>query len=162
MKVRIYTDGACSCNPGPGGWSYLVSAKEKIIIRSGGENNTTNNRMELLAVVKSLQKMLKKWKTINKHNDFNEIEILSDSAYVVNAVNMNWLQSWKQKKWKTSNNEDVKNVDLWKQLDELFYNFKKMHIIISFTKVKGHAGNTFNEMCDEAARKEVQKIKGEC
>lgn len=157
----MYTDGACSCNPGPGGWAYLVSAKDKIIIKSGNEIATTNNRMELLAVVSGLSKMFDKWNRLNKRNDFNVIEVISDSAYVVNAINMNWLNSWKLRRWKTSNDEDVKNVDLWKRLDEILHKFKKLNIEIVFTKVKGHSGNTFNEMCDEAARKEVLKIKGE-
>ena len=157
----MYTDGACSCNPGPGGWAYLVSIKDKIIIKSGNEKCTTNNRMELLAVVFGLSKIFDKWDKLNKNNDFNQIEVLSDSAYVINAINMNWINSWKMKNWKTSSDEDVKNVDLWKSLDKILHNFKKLNIEITFTKVKGHSGNAFNEMCDEVARSEILKVKGE-
>ena len=142
--IQIYTDGACSYNPGPGGWGAILiyNGVEKRI--SGGEPNTTNNRMELLAVINGLSCLKEKC----------EVEIFSDSAYVVNACIQNWVDNWKANGWKKQKNS-IKNLELWKQLDSLvnFHNVK-------FIKVKGHSDNVYNNECDKMAREQVDKILG--
>ena len=141
-KVTIYTDGACSGNPGPGGWAAILMYKgiEKEI--SGGEKNTTNNIMELTAAVRGLQ--LLKYPC--------EVQLYSDSAYVVNAFRQKWIDNWKKNNWKTASKEPVKNKELWQELDKL----TQIHQV-KFHKVKGHSDNEFNNRCDELARGEIQK-----
>ncbi len=142
-EVTIYTDGACSGNPGPGGWgSILMMGKNRKEI-SGGSANTTNNIMELTAVIEAL-KMLKRPCKVN---------IYSDSAYVVNAFVQKWIYGWMKKGWKTAGNEPVKNKELWQELYEL----TKIHDV-TFNKVKGHADNEFNNRCDELARMESARF----
>ena len=154
MKTRIFTDGACSGNPGPGGWAAIITFSEKYKILSGNEVNTTNNRMELLSVVMALFKIINEYR-----NECDEITIISDSAYVVNAINKNWLKLWKSKGWNTSQDKQIKNADLWKKLDNLLDLFEVIEIKINFEKVKGHSGNYFNELVDKKAREEVNIIK---
>jgi len=136
-KVQIYTDGACSGNPGPGGWAAILicDGKEKEI--SGREADTTNNRMEILAVVRGLEAL--------KSTDL-KIEIYSDSSYLVNAVNQNWLVNWQKNGWKTASKDPVKNKDLWQKIIELNTRYSPTYI-----KVKGHADNRYNNRCDELA-----------
>lgn len=136
-EVTIYTDGACSGNPGPGGWGAILMMGENKKEISGGSANTTNNIMELTAVIEAL-KMLKRPCKVN---------VYSDSAYVVNAFIQKWIYGWMKKGWKTSGNEPVKNKELWQELYEL----TKIHDV-TFNKVKGHADNEFNNRCDELAR----------
>lgn len=135
-KVYIYTDGACSGNPGPGGYGAILiyNGKEKEI--SGGEKNTTNNKMEMMGVIKALELLKEKC----------DVEVYSDSAYVVNSVNNKWVYSWKKNNWIKSDKSKAKNIDLWEKLLELisFHNVK-------FTKVKGHADNEYNNRCDKLA-----------
>lgn len=141
-KVTIYTDGACSGNPGPGGWGTILMYKDIKKEISGGNKNTTNNVMELTAVIEGL-KMLK----------FPcEVKIYSDSAYVVNAFTQKWIYGWLKNGWKTSNKEEVKNKELWQEL----YEFTKIHNI-EFIKVKGHSDNEYNNRCDELARNAINK-----
>lgn len=154
MKTRIFTDGACSGNPGPGGWAAIITFSEKYKILSGNEVNTTNNRMELLSVVMALFKIINEYR-----NECDEITIVSDSAYVVNAINKNWLKLWKSKGWNTSQDKPIKNADLWKKLDNLLDLFEVIEIKVNFEKVKGHSGNYFNELVDKKAREEVNIIK---
>lgn len=142
-EVTIYTDGACSGNPGPGGWGSILMMGENKKEISGGSANTTNNIMELTAVIESL-KMLKRPCKVN---------IYSDSAYVVNAFVQKWIYGWMKKGWKTASNEPVKNKELWQELYEL----TKVHDV-TFNKVKGHADNEFNNRCDELARMESAKF----
>lgn len=139
-KVIIYTDGACSGNPGPGGWGAILMYKDNKKEISGGKKNTTNNEMELTAVIEGL-KMLKYP---------CEVELYSDSAYVVNAFLQKWIDNWVKNNWKTSNKEPVKNQELWKEL----YNLTKKHKV-KFIKVKGHSDNEFNNRCDELARNAI-------
>ena len=142
-KVIIYTDGACSGNPGPGGWGSILMYKENTKEISGGEKNTTNNIMELTAVIQGL-KMLK----------FHcEVELYSDSAYVVNAFEQKWIYGWIKKNWKTASGDKVKNKELWQEL----YSLSQIHTI-KFIKVKGHADNEYNNLCDKTARGEIAKI----
>ena len=146
-KVIIYTDGACSGNPGPGGYAAIImsgTSKKEIY---GAEPNTTNNRMELMAAIEGL-------KVLNKPC---EVSLYSDSAYLVNAYNNKWIYGWKKNGWKNSSNEPVKNMDLWQEIE----NLRQVHTV-TFIKVKGHADNEFNNRCDELAVKAIQKLqKGE-
>ena len=139
-KVIIYTDGACSGNPGPGGWGTVLMYKDSKKEISGGAKETTNNIMELTAVVEGL-KMLK----------FPcEVELYSDSAYIVNAFNQGWIYNWKKKNWKTADGKDVKNKEIWQELYELTKTHK-----VAFNKVKGHSDNEYNNRCDELARNAI-------
>lgn len=142
--VTIYTDGACSGNPGPGGWGVILMHGQNKKELSGGETDTTNNRMELLAVIRGL-------KTLTKPCN---VELYSDSAYVINAFNQNWIENWQKSDWKTSSKSPVKNKDLWLELLSLL----KVHNV-KFIKVKGHSDNQFNNRCDELARNEIVKIQ---
>ncbi|MBQ8451515.1 MAG: ribonuclease HI [Clostridia bacterium] len=141
-SVEIYTDGACSGNPGPGGWgAVLLNGKHKKEI-SGFDKSTTNNQMELLAVIKALE-MLKTECTVN---------LYSDSAYVVNAINQGWLSNWQNNNWLGADKKPVKNQELWERLSNLL----DRHEVI-FHKVKGHADNELNNRCDELATGEIEK-----
>ena len=141
-KVIIYTDGACSGNPGPGGWGTILMYEGNKKEISGGNLDTTNNVMEMTAVIEGL-KMLKYP---------CEVEIYSDSAYVVNAFNQHWIDGWKKKGWKNSSKEDVKNRELWEEMDRLIQNHN-----VTFIKVKGHSDNEYNNRCDELARNAIPK-----
>lgn len=116
---------------------------------------TTNNCMELKAVVRVLDELT----ILDCFKDLTHVEINSDSAYVVNAINQKWLQNWKRNNWKTTDGGNVKNCELWKSLDNILEMYKKDKIKITFTKVKGHSGNTFNEMVDKLAKREVENLK---
>ena len=141
-KVTIYTDGACSGNPGPGGWGAILMAGGKSREISGGEAHTTNNRMELMAVIKSLGLLTRPC----------EVDLYSDSAYVVNAFNQNWIEGWQKKGWVNSAKNPVANRDLWEKLIDLCNTHK-----VTFIKVKGHADNEYNNRCDELAVAESAK-----
>lgn len=149
MKVRIYTDGACSENPGPGGWASVWICDDNIKVKSGCNPKTTNNQMELTAVVVSLRRI------VSNHCKGDTYEVYSDSAYVVNSINNNWIDRWRLNGWKTSKGDDVKNVELWMECLKLLSQMKQMGIKITFIKVKGHSGDTLNEYADEIAKKEV-------
>ncbi len=142
-EVTIYTDGACSGNPGPGGWGAILIYGENKKEISGGEKETTNNIMEITAVIESLK--LLKYPC--------DVKLYSDSAYVVNAFNNNWVESWQKNGWINSKKEEVKNKELWKELIEL----TKTHNV-TFIKVKGHSDNEFNNRCDELARDAINNI----
>ena len=139
-KVIIYTDGACSGNPGPGGWGTVLMYKEVKKEISGGAKETTNNIMELTAVVEGLK--LLKYPC--------DVEIYSDSAYIVNAFNQGWVYNWKKKNWKTADGKEVKNKEIWIEL----YDLTKTHKV-TFIKVKGHSDNEYNNRCDELARNAI-------
>ena len=142
-EITIYTDGACSGNPGPGGWGAILMFGDTKKEISGGLDNTTNKVMELTAVIQSL-KMLKRP---------CRVDLYSDSAYVVNAFLQKWIYGWIKKNWKTAGNDPVKNKELWQEL----YGLTKIHDV-TFHKVKGHADNEFNNRCDELARMERDKF----
>jgi len=135
-EVVVYTDGACSGNPGPGGWAALLLFGEHKKELSGGEKKTTNNRMEIQAVIEAL-KALKEPCAVKVH---------SDSAYVVNCFQQGWYKSWIKNGWKNSKKQPVENQDLWKELLSLM---EKHHV--AYIKVKGHADNEYNNRCDELA-----------
>lgn len=158
MRVRIFTDGACSENPGPGGWAAVFNAANSCRTISGNERLTTNNRMELRAVVEVFKKIVRM--EINKSkNAHHEYDIFSDSAYVVNTINNNWLEVWQKNNWQTTKREDVKNKDLWEEFNALRLKAEGLGICITLNKIKGHSGNTFNELVDKLAREESIKAR---
>jgi len=142
-EVVIYTDGACSGNPGPGGWGSILMYKDNKKEISGGKKDTTNNVMELTAVIEALKLLKFKCK----------VSVYSDSAYVVNAFNQKWIYSWIKNGWKNSSKEPVKNKELWQELYEL----TKVHDV-NFIKVKGHSDNEYNNRCDEMARNAITTL----
>ena len=141
--ITIYTDGACSGNPGIGGWGIVIlELKKEPIFLNGGDDNTTNNQMELTAAIQAL-----------KHfEDRQKITLFTDSQYVKNGIE-SWINNWKKNGWKTASKKPVKNVDLWKILDELAAKHD-----ITWHWVKGHAGNVDNERADELARQGIREV----
>lgn len=153
LSVKIYTDGACSGNPGAGGWAALLllkkgTKKESVTVK-GGEKFTTNNRMELIAVIESLKFVSK-----NLKNHKVDIKVFSDSSYVVNSINSGSTSKWESNGWKTTKDTDIANQDLW--LD-LIMQIKSLQP--EFIKVKGHSDNKFNNYVDQVAVKECSKYK---
>jgi ribonuclease HI len=142
-KIRIYSDGACLGNPGPGGYCSIIVGDGKRAVIKGGEKLTTNNRMELMAIIATLEKIKNSY----------EIELYTDSKYVVDGIN-NWLEKWKKNGWKTSNKKDVLNKDLWQRLDQLLQKHK-----VKAYWIKGHSGHPENEYCDRVAKEEAEKQK---
>lgn len=140
--VKIYTDGACSGNPGPGGWGAVLLWKGEERYIRGGEEDTTNNRMELLAAIKALEALKRPCR----------VEIYSDSAYLINAFSRGWIAKWQINGWITSKKTPVENRELWLSLLEL----DKVHQI-SWHKVKGHESDAYNNQCDAMARAEAAK-----
>ncbi len=141
-EVSIYTDGSCLGNPGPGGWAAVLLHSKKRMELSGGYAGTTNNRMELMAVIKGLGALTSPCK----------VKLYSDSKYFLNAITKGWLQSWKKNGWKTAAKKPVKNKDLWLMLEPLLARHS-----IEFIWVKGHNGCIENERCDILARAEAGK-----
>ena len=142
MKYKIYTDGACSGNPGPGGWAAIILANNEIKeMFSGSEKNTTNNQMELLAPIKAIQKFKKK----------SEISIFTDSTYVKDGIT-NWIKKWEKNGWRTASKKPVKNKELWKKLQ----NLSSKHSI-KWIWVKGHAQDKYNNLVDELAQGAIKK-----
>ena len=140
-KVVMYTDGACSGNPGNGGWGAYIEIDDKKIELSGSENNTTNNRMELKAVIHALDYL----------NEKREIIIFTDSKYVMQGI-QEWIKKWKTNDWKTAQKKDVKNKDLWVELD----NLTDKHSI-KWEWVKGHSGDYGNEIADKLAVAQIKR-----
>ncbi|MCL2629643.1 MAG: ribonuclease HI [Alphaproteobacteria bacterium] len=137
-KIVIFTDGSCLGNPGPGGWAYATNCAQK----SGGEKMTTNNRMELLAVINALADL----------PAGSEVEINTDSQYVKNGMEL-WIKNWKRRGFRNSQGDKIKNQDLWIQLDEQAAKHK-----VSWTWVRGHVGNEMNELVDALARAAAENI----
>ncbi|KYC51805.1 MAG: ribonuclease H [Candidatus Methanofastidiosum methylothiophilum] len=147
--IDIYTDGGSSGNPGPGGWAYVILyAGETLDRRSGGESLTTNNRMELEAVIQALEFLQKRTRQKKEH-----IRVHTDSQYVKQGVT-HWIHTWLKNGWKTSNRQAVKNQELWERLWELSQNFE-----IQWEWIKGHAGDLYNEACDRMVQQEIQKFR---
>lgn len=153
--IRIFTDGACSSNPGPGGYAAIINMPTETKIVSGYEENTTNNRMELKAVIFGMKYILEM--IYQENNNVKKLEVISDSAYVINAINQEWITNWKRNKFKNAKGDDIKNIDLWSSLDDLLTTFEFLGVEIVFTKVKGHNGNYFNEQADKVAKEEITK-----
>ena len=141
--VRIFTDGACRGNPGPGGWGAILFYGDHEKELYGGEPDTTNNRMELMAAIRALEALTKK--------DCN-VELTTDSNYVRQGIT-DWLANWKKKGWKTANRKPVKNVDLWQRLDEIAQQHE-----ISWHWVKGHSGHPENERADQLANRGIDEL----
>lgn len=140
-QVTIYTDGACSGNPGPGGWGAILMYQDKRRELSGFALETTNNRMELMAVIAALAAL----------KEPCAVDVHTDSAYVCNAFRQHWIDAWLRNGWMTSAKKPVENRDLWERLLQL----TKTHRV-AFHKVKGHADNAYNNRCDELARAAVR------
>ena len=141
-ELQIYTDGACSGNPGPGGWAAILIYKGTEKELSGYSASTTNNRMELFAAIEGLRALKERCR----------VNLYSDSSYVINAFEKGWIEIWKNNGWRTSKKLPVENQDLWMML----INFVHDHHV-QFIKVKGHADNEYNNRCDKLARDEIQK-----
>lgn len=141
-EVTVYTDGACSKNPGPGGWAAVLKFGEHIREVSGGERQTTNQRMEIQAVVEALQAL----------KESCHVKIHSDSAYVVNCIKQKWYVNWQKNGWRNSKGDPVQNKDLWEALLSAMQRHR-----VEFVKVKGHAGVAWNERCDELARAAIPR-----
>jgi len=143
-KIAVYTDGACRGNPGPGGWGFVLRAyiNGELIEKelAAGYRKTTNNRMELMAVIYGLFEA-------SKLGDNLDIEVVSDSTYVCDAFNMGWLNGWKHRNWKNASGKTVPNKDLWLLLIDMV----NKHNSVKFIWIKGHAGHEFNERCDKLA-----------
>lgn len=148
--IKIYTDGGCSGNPGPGGWAYLIIMQtfqgDKIIARNkGAVKDTTNNRMELIAVIEALR-------DLSSMNVPRNVTVYTDSQYVQLGIS-EWITKWKRKSWKTSDKTPVKNKELWIELDSLREGFS-----IKWEWVKGHAGNEYNELCDKMTQEAIATL----
>ena len=141
--VDIYTDGACSGNPGKGGWAAILIYKGREKEISGNYPETTNNRMELFAIISALLQL----------KEPCEVTVYSDSAYSLNPFLEGWIEQWQEKNWKTADKSPVKNVDLWKAL---LLEMKKH--TVTFVKVKGHSDNEYNNRCDILAKNEIKKL----
>ncbi len=145
-EVILYTDGACSVNPGVGGWAYVLEFNGKQKKMAGAEKETTNNRMELMAVIEGLKALKEPCK----------VQLYSDSAYVINAFKNDWVTAWQLNNWKNSQKNPVLNRDLW----EILIDLVSKHQVI-FNKVKGHADNELNNLCDKMAVEQVQLLKSQ-
>lgn len=144
-QVTLYTDGACSGNPGPGGWGAILVYREVEREFSGGEEKTTNNRMELLAVIEGLRRL----------KEPCEVTVYSDSRYLVDAINQGWALRWRENGWMRNKRDHALNPDLWEEL----LNLLEQHTC-TFVWVKGHAENPYNNRCDALAVAQTQKFKG--
>ena len=148
-EIQIYTDGSSLGNPGPGGWGTVVVVEGKIVDELGGnDKDTTNNRMELQAVIEAL-------KHIHKHHKENIVKIHADSSYVLNGITI-WIFGWEKNGWRTANKKTVMNQELWKELIKLVREFKGK---IIWQKVKGHSGHVYNDKADEIATMYAAKQK---
>lgn len=141
-QVEIYTDGACSHNPGPGGWGVVLLYGPHRRELSGFEPHTTNQRMELTAAIKGLEELKERC----------AVRLYSDSAYLINGFNLGWIENWQRNGWRNSRKEPVSNSDLWMALLKLSQQHK-----IEWIKVKGHSDNELNNRCDELARQAIRK-----
>ena len=144
MEIKIYTDGACIGNPGPGGWAAIIIIDDKKEEFFGGEKLTTNNRMELTAAIKALEQCAKRE---DKQLSLKQIKIYTDSTYLKEGITV-WIKVWEKNNWKTADKKNVKNVDLWKKLKELTQSNQ-----IEWYWVKGHSQNPMNELADRLAKK---------
>ncbi|MFA6711205.1 MAG: ribonuclease H [Candidatus Caldatribacteriota bacterium] len=155
--IILYTDGACSGNPGPGGWAYIFYVEEMGVSKtgisqSGGEKNTTNQRMELKAAIEGLQEAVFQ----HLENESIKIKLYTDSAYLSNCIKDEWYKKWRYNGWKNAKKEPVKNQDLW---EEILLFVDNPLIKLEVIKVKGHSGNELNDKVDELAKYQISKYK---
>jgi len=143
MEIKIYTDGACVGNPGPGGWSAVILMENKKRELFGGEKLTTNNRMELTAAIKALEHCKEEE---GKQPSLKQIKIYTDSIYVKEGITI-WINNWEKNNWKTADKKNVKNIDLWKRLKELTASSQ-----VQWNWIKGHSQNPMNELADKLAK----------
>ena len=144
MEIKIYTDGACVGNPGPGGWAAIVLLENEKKELFGGERLTTNNRMELIAAIKGLEYCAKQEE---KQPSLKHVKIFTDSTYVKEGITV-WINNWEKNNWKTADKKNVKNVDLWKKLKELVQSNR-----VEWNWVKGHSEDPMNDLADKLAKK---------
>jgi|TARA_B110000438_G_C15773216_1_gene632887 ribonuclease HI len=144
MEITIYTDGSCMGNPGPGGWAAVIISDNKKVQLCGGEKLTTNNRMELTAAIKALEYCSQ---TKEKQLTLKQFKVYTDSSYVKEGITV-WVNNWEKNNWKTSDKQNVKNVDLWKKLKDLTNSNS-----IEWFWIKGHSGNQMNDLVDRLAKK---------
>ena len=144
MNIKIYTDGSCVGNPGPGGWASIIISKNNTRELFGGEKLTTNNRMELTATIKALEYCVK---DEGKQPSLKQIKIYTDSTYVKEGITV-WINVWEKNNWKTADKKNVKNVDLWKKLKELTKSSQ-----IEWNWIKGHSEDPMNDLADRLAKK---------
>lgn len=142
-KTVIYTDGGCSCNPGPGGWAYVIIESGEKFSASGREEFTTNNKMELTAVINALKKA--------DDSGYGPVSLYTDSQYVKNGITL-WIKKWLKNGWRTADKKEVKNRELWQELYDLNRRIKP-----EWNWIKGHAGDHYNELCDSLVRKEIKR-----
>lgn len=151
MVYSVYTDGACSKNPGPGGYAFIILANDKEHLRlSGSSKYTTNNQMELLAIVRAMKHLA----SMENNSKENSCVIYSDSAYCLNPLIQGWVNNWARNNWKTNKGQDVKNKELWQMLLQIL---SSIHMNVKFVKVKGHSGNKYNELVDKAAKNAIKR-----
>ena len=144
-RITVYTDGACSGNPGPGGWGAVLLYQGHTRELSGYEDNTTNNRMEIMACIQALEAL----------KEPCTVDLYTDSAYVCNTFAQHWIDNWVRNGWKTASKKPVENQDLWKRMLEL----RNIHTV-TFHKVKGHADNEMNNRCDKLATTAIREHRG--
>ena len=152
MMIDVYTDGACSGNPGPGGYAFVLRTPKEELKAWGAEENTTNNRMELSAIVNGLRKAIHTPGRIER----KIISIYSDSAYCIEAINQGWFRFWAQNDWCKKDGDKVKNDDLWEKFYDLLEEAKGAKI--NFIKVKGHSGDPMNELVDSLAKMAIKDL----
>ena len=157
-KIEVYTDGACSGNPGNGGDAFIILKGEKEILKlSGSQENTTNNYMELKAIVRAIEHVISELGSIPTKNKI-EVFIHSDSAYCINPVEKGWIKFWESNGWISRTGEPIKNLELWIKLNSLL---KHRKFKFKFVKVKGHSGDRYNEMVDKAAKNAINRLNRE-
>lgn len=157
-KIEVYTDGACSGNPGNGGYAFVIlKGKKEILKLSGSQENTTNNYMELKAIVRAIEHVISELGSIPTKNKM-EVFIHSDSAYCINPVEKGWIKFWESNGWISRTGEPIKNLELWIKLNSLL---KHRKFKFKFVKVKGHSGDRYNEMVDKAAKNAINRLNRE-
>ena len=157
-KIEVYTDGACSGNPGSGGYAFVILKGEKEILKlSGSQENTTNNYMELKAIVRAIEHVISELGSIPTKNKM-KVFIHSDSAYCINPVEKGWIKFWESNGWISRTGEPIKNLELWIKLNSLL---KHRKFEFKFVKVKGHSGDRYNEMVDKAAKNAINRLNRE-
>lgn len=157
-RIEVYTDGACSGNPGSGGYAFVILKGEKEILKlSGSQENTTNNYMELKAIVRAIEHVISELGSIPTKNKM-KVFIHSDSAYCINPIEKGWIKFWESNGWISRTGEPIKNLELWIKLNSLL---KHRKFEFKFVKVKGHSGDRYNEMVDKAAKNAINRLNRE-